>query len=565
MSDDRTTYEIGLTMAGAASAGAYAAGVVDFLLEALEKWSRAKRERPGEVPTHDVCLKVMSGSSAGGMTGAITAGILSGQHTPITSLPGKKPDASTRRSNPLYAAWVDRVDIRPLLGHTDLSGTDDQAVSLLNSSILDEIAETAIDFTPRGTSRDYVADSLHLLLTVTNLKGVPYDITFEGNQDVPHRTARHTDYKEFVLSRGAPDDESARQLDPSDPGAEGWDALQQYALATGAFPGGLAPRVLTRPRDDYEDRRWTVPLPPGEENGGQCRERRTIKPSWPEEVRDEDKYRFLAVDGGAMNNEPFELARQRLVGEERFSSQSPAEATRSVLMVDPLPSEPIAQTEAAQRRNLPGVLAALFDSLITQARFKPGELIRARSPDDYSRYLIAPTRRDQNDETVAHPIASEMLGGFGGFLKKEFRVHDFQLGRRNCQQFLRRHFGLPRKECADNPVFSHYSAGELDCLAVDRDGDPIVPIIPLVDDVASEEFPLVWDVLGMTDRELGELETKIEDRTGRVLNRMVDQYLDGWLWSKLGQLAAGSLAKDRIVEGIMNRVETSLEKYGLKK
>jgi len=79
---------------------------------------------------------------------------------------------------------------------------------------------------------------------------------------VPHRTFRHTDYKEFALSRATPDGEDARQLDPSDPRDSGWNALRQYALAIGAFPGGLAPRVLSRLRADHDDRRWTVPLWP---------------------------------------------------------------------------------------------------------------------------------------------------------------------------------------------------------------------------------------------------------------------------------------------------------------
>ena len=32
---------------------------------------------------------------------------------------------------------------------------------------------------------------------------------------------------------------------------------------------------------------------------------------------------------------------------------------------------------------------------------------------------------------------------FGGFLDRRFRVHDYVLGRMNCQQFLRRSFSLP--------------------------------------------------------------------------------------------------------------------------
>lgn len=562
---DRTTYEIGLTMAGAASAGAYAAGVVDFLLEALDRWHRARDERPSKVPDHEVCLKVVTGSSAGGMTGAIAAGLLSGHHTPITSLPGTEPEVSTLQSNPLYSTWVEQIDIRSLLGNEDLSGAEGGVVSLLDSTILDEISKTAINFTPRDAPRDYVADPLHLLLTVTNLKGVPYDITFEGNLDVPHRTARHTDYKEFVLRRDAPDAGRADWLDPSDPQARGWDTLRRYALATGAFPGGLASRTLTRQRADYDDRRWTVPLRPSQVGTERCRERVPIEPSWDPSEREDKEYRFLAVDGGAMNNEPFELARQTLAGEDAFNSRAPTEATRSVLMIDPLPSDRVVGGVGPQDRELPVVLKALFGSLIMQARFKPDELILANSPRVYSRYMIVPTRRDRTGQRADHPIASEMLGGFGGFLKKEFRMHDFQLGRRNCQQFLRKHFGIPRPHCRENPVFSHYSPEQLDRFSVERDGEELMPIIPLVGAAAEEEFPLNWTVLGMDDRELGALEDKIEDRTGRVLNRMVDQYVDGWLPSKLAKLAVGSLAKDRIVKGIMNSVNTDLERYGLKR
>ena len=44
------TFEIGLVMAGAVSAGAYTAGVVDFLIEALDEYKCCKKsawlERP---------------------------------------------------------------------------------------------------------------------------------------------------------------------------------------------------------------------------------------------------------------------------------------------------------------------------------------------------------------------------------------------------------------------------------------------------------------------------------------------------------------------------------------
>lgn len=50
------TFELGLVMAGAVSGGAYAAGVVDFLFEALTAWEAAKQADP-DVPDHRVEIR----------------------------------------------------------------------------------------------------------------------------------------------------------------------------------------------------------------------------------------------------------------------------------------------------------------------------------------------------------------------------------------------------------------------------------------------------------------------------------------------------------------------------
>src|SRR5271157_1307284 len=72
MADDRT-FEIGFVIAGAISAGAYTAGVIDFIFEALDAYEEAKTSRDWDGPTHDVRVPVMAGASAGGMTSAISA------------------------------------------------------------------------------------------------------------------------------------------------------------------------------------------------------------------------------------------------------------------------------------------------------------------------------------------------------------------------------------------------------------------------------------------------------------------------------------------------------------
>ena len=70
-------------MAGAISAGAYTAGVLDFLTEALDEWYAAK-DRNEPVPLHEVSIEAFSGASAGGMCAAISAVMLQEDFTHIS-------------------------------------------------------------------------------------------------------------------------------------------------------------------------------------------------------------------------------------------------------------------------------------------------------------------------------------------------------------------------------------------------------------------------------------------------------------------------------------------------
>ena len=99
---DDGTFEIGLVLAGAVSAGAYTAGVMDFLFEALDEWYRL-RAKDADLPQHNVVLRVISGASAGGINGAIAAAACRYAFPPITLDNADKQGPE----NPFFNTWVE--------------------------------------------------------------------------------------------------------------------------------------------------------------------------------------------------------------------------------------------------------------------------------------------------------------------------------------------------------------------------------------------------------------------------------------------------------------------------
>jgi predicted acylesterase/phospholipase RssA len=144
-------FKIAINMAGAVSAGAYTAGVLDFLVEALEEWQKAKdafrmhlaNPAPAStyqnpVPLHDVSIEAFSGASAGGMCAAIASVMVQGRFAHITN------PSATKTNNAFYEAWVNQIDISKLLSTDDLANGQ-PLVSLLDSTIIDTIAKSALE------------------------------------------------------------------------------------------------------------------------------------------------------------------------------------------------------------------------------------------------------------------------------------------------------------------------------------------------------------------------------------------------------------------------------------
>ena len=156
------TFDFGLVMAGAVSAGAYTAGVLDFIIEALDSWEKKKADqfrihgsntRAWDIPGHNVRLRVMSGASAGAITAAIAAAALR-YDFPHPRIKESRQDAG---ANPFYRAWVQQIDITKLLQSQDLPKDDSTVVSLLDSTVLESIAKEAISYTgPAAPERSWL-------------------------------------------------------------------------------------------------------------------------------------------------------------------------------------------------------------------------------------------------------------------------------------------------------------------------------------------------------------------------------------------------------------------------
>jgi hypothetical protein len=531
---DSGTFELGLVMAGAISAGAYTAGVIDFLLEALDQWEDARRFDPANTPQHKVSIKVITGASAGGMTAALIGSVIQRQVSPI-----KQSHAEPGAANPFYDAWVSQIDITKLLSTNDLKDSARPVRSALNADVLEQLADRVFTGgTLLPAPRPYFADTVELFLTVTNVAGVPYKIPMVG-KSVSHAMRLHKDHVHFRLNGNA-----AGSIPTSDLAHAKWKDVTTAALASGAFPIGLSAKSLSRLGIDYGQRLNSLPDAAGVTT--------PILPYW--DLIDSDPYHIACIDGGMIDNEPLELARQALAGQHGHNPRDPIHAHRAVLMIDPFPdSFHLTKAKAADvvDISLTNIFAGLVPALKNQARFKLEELQLAVDETVYSRFLIAPIRQEQGVDKTN--IACGGLGGFGGFLRREFRDHDFQLGRRNCQRFLQTSFTLPQ----DNVVMKHW--GDADRTRHQTD-DGQLPIIPLFGSARDEVAPPTWPTID-EDELRDELEDRMKVRLLRVVRQLLEQAELGG-FQRAGADLLVRVLDDNLISFLMSKVLRSLAENG---
>ena len=559
---DRPKFELGFALAGAISAGAYTAGVLDFLVEALDAW------HADESCAHDVVLHNLSGASAGSVC-AVILGALARYDFPHVRLRGSAtPSPGIGANNPLFDSWVNRIDIKDLLEHRDLD-VDPAAMSVLDATKLSEIAEAALKFGGPRIVRPYVAEPLRIRLTLTNLRGVPYRLSMQGATGEAHWMRMHTDHQRFALTGvgGAPVQapgqigdyrhEYEMAMPADDDKYRPWRALAEAAIASAAFPVGLRPRTIGKDKADYKDLPIVIP-------GDKVRppEVYASNPDWLNVPG--SGFGFGVSDGGSMNNEPIELARQALVRDDPLIRNSRAgdSASKAVILIDPFVGTIPEGPARAEDAPLLKILFQLLGAYKNDAQFSPADLALASRDGVYSRFLIAPDRGSGSAASNGRAIASGALAGFGGFLAWDFRAHDYFLGRRNCQRFLSNYFGLP--EADNNALFEHWPDDLKRKHRFMRPGaggvpQPHLPIIPLVDALRSSAEPLPAWPAGKCD--LDDVMERLEDRIDCLYDTIKKEV--PFLRSLALSVGWQFFAKNKVLTLARARIEGSLREHGL--
>jgi hypothetical protein len=244
-------------------------------------------------------------------------------------------------------------------------------------------------------------------------------------------------------------------------------------------------------------------------------------------------------------------------------------------MVMPFPNAEPFNTEYKPDQSILPVLFSTFQGLIAQARFRPSELVLADDPNVYSRFLIVPRRGFENGKLRPYTIACGSLGGFGGFLSRKFREHDYQLGRRNCQWFLKQYFALPSEGRKRNKLFDRWSPESKEKHKIHRAGlaDPadstpleerpvlsLLPIIPLVGSAAIDVPEVPWPTF--TEDDFAALQPKIQSRLNQVASALFRQYSNGFMTRKAFE-AAWWLKRDDLFKQISQTIRKDLTKRGL--
>ena len=424
---------ISLVLSGGASLGAYQAGAVAALLEAVQ----ATRARGV-----DVAVDSLGGASAGAIVSLLAAHAVVDGRDPVRLL---------------HDAWVGRVDLDLLLGDT--------RAPLGFTELREQIDDVLEPFDDEQT-REPQDLPLVLHVSLTNLRGLRYDLRAPHREGVVPATT-FVDWNRFVLQSGG-----GREQLTTPAGASPLD----HVLASAANPGGFAPVMLDRSADaegyrargirDLPDpatlwfsdggllqsqpvgrviaaaqhvsgtdgRRVVLLIDPRSEDPSGRYADRDAEIGWLEGISRSlsivsaqsqyDDLRRLGKDNGRLH------WREELVDRlaEHLDEQG-HEALREVLAHIDADRDGMGSDEPHRRRSRD------LDDPAATLRAVVGEIAGLAGKQEVLADVISPLALSEADRVPAL-LAGEVLGDFGGFLSEELRHSDFLLGYDSAASWL---------------------------------------------------------------------------------------------------------------------------------
>jgi hypothetical protein len=575
------TFELGLVLGGTVSAGAYTAGALDLLVQALDAWhARA-------TPPHKVSLTVAGGSSGGAVCAALLAVLANRSFPHVTQPAADVAGGGFEIDNKFWNTWVDRFAIARLLDTGDLQSIIDEGTgdaddnkqhvpSIFNCQMIDAVQHdiaTYADSDGNRTERAWVAKPLRVAVTVGNLRGVPYRLEAIHSAAAGYTGAafvQHDDFAWFAVPcwQSRPEDADAHKR-PNEFWVEdvGYGTLAAWAAASGAMPLGLAARPLTRPLEHYVYRP-NVRAVMDAASGTVIAATEWPQPDWSEieEADTSEPYAFTAVDGGTFNNDPVTLVHRAIAGLIGQNPRDPETATRAMLMIDPLADQPT--TVARVGRSLLAVAKVMTGSFVGAARYLTADMDLFADENVFSRFQLVPNRDVAGEQRVGErALAGTGMFAMAGWCVRDFRVHDFLLGRANMFDYLNRKFILR----GDNTLFDGWQGSPdlIKTFAVTQDGSPFtvtdaakrsayfLPVIPADDEIrpAVPDWPC-----GKLDPDT--IKDGLAKRVRAVLSRLREDNLAGIGPALLAALAGSAIA-DAIVEVIVTSLKSDLVGNGL--
>jgi hypothetical protein len=387
------TKNLAVVISGAVSLGSYEAGVMYEVLEAIARHNEHEPEEQQQIK-----IDRITGASAGGMTASILAQNL------------LYDDGSLRKpyDNNLYKAWVELVDIIPLLDNKE----PEQKRSPLNVKVIESIAKQMIvdDETLQQRQQSVelqqhpaAASQLRIGIAMSNMNGYAYDIPTTGNQpfgyrrfkdqlmcEVERKQDRSWSLQELALLPDANGSLRWQAAGPMD-----WELLREAGISSGAFPLAFPLRQIKR-------------------SG--------FKSSLPGNRFENREGDFLYTDGGVFENEPVGLAHSLL--------NSAANPQRYYLLIKPGPKSASVGSISREKEDLLQTLFALVGAVVQQAQFQDFIMEKLGRVAGLGDRLFTITSEDS-------VLVGDVLSAFSGFLEQKFRAYDYNIGRLAAREQLK--------------------------------------------------------------------------------------------------------------------------------